>query len=311
MQHITTANPNIYWDTNSPYTWNEINEREYLTTLSINLFDKLKPIIPNLKIQIFCSNKDTNVSKPNSKDTTILIFHSNEYSFDVDHLEQDFFLILKTYCTNEQINNKVLPMPLGYINGCEITNDIPFNERKFNYTFIGNLNKNRIELLISLTWFKYIPQAIAYRLLNYKRISNYLVNYCEKKHLKKNAYIKFFNKFKGEMPQSEYSKIISNSIIVICPKGFANTETYRHYESLLAGAIIITEPLPSHFFYDSSSIITIDNWNKLEKVLDDILKDPVKLRTLHIESTKLFENHNSLNSYVEYVLKSAKSNITI
>lgn len=311
MQSISTTNPNICWDTNSLYTWNEINEREYLTILSINLFEKLTPIIPNLKIQIFCSNKDTNVSKPDPKDTTILIFHSNEYSFDVNNLEQDFFLILKTYCTNEQVNNNVLPMPLGYINGCEITNEIPFNERRYNYTFIGNLNKNRIELLISLTWFKYLPRSIACRLLNIKRISEYLVDHCEKKHLKKNSFIKFFNKFKGEIPQNEYSKIISNSKIVICPKGFASTETFRHYESLMAGAIIITEPLPNHFFYDSSSVISIDSWKNLEKLLEDILKNPVKLNTLNTESIKLFQNHNSINSYVEFVFKRVQSNIAI
>lgn len=47
--------------------------------------------------------------------------------------------------------------------------------------------------------------------------------------------------FNSGLPKAEYAQLLTNTQVVLCPRGFISAETYRLYEALEAGAIPLVE----------------------------------------------------------------------
>jgi hypothetical protein len=77
-----------------------------------------------------------------------------------------------------------------------------------------------------------------------------------------------------------YSRDLMNAKICLAPRG-ANVETFRFFEALRSGCVVITERLPSTRFYDGSPAVTIQRWRDLPDVLERLLDDKDALRERH------------------------------
>jgi len=78
----------------------------------------------------------------------------------------------------------------------------------------------------------------------------------------------------------EYSEALMNAKICLVPRG-TSPETFRFFEGLRSGCVLITERLPSRWFYDDAPVIQIDDWTELDDVIPSLLSNPDRMQRLH------------------------------
>jgi hypothetical protein len=76
---------------------------------------------------------------------------------------------------------------------------------------------------------------------------------------------------------TSYSKAMMETKICLVPRG-TSLETYRFFEGLRSGCVIICERLPHRWFYDGSPAISVRSWSELDRLIPTLLRDAAKLR---------------------------------
>jgi DNA-binding transcriptional LysR family regulator len=79
---------------------------------------------------------------------------------------------------------------------------------------------------------------------------------------------------------AEYSLALMNSRICLAPRG-TSVETFRVFEGLRFGCVVVAERLPRHWFYAGGPVVQLDRWNDLEEAVRPMLDDPAELRRCH------------------------------
>ena len=82
------------------------------------------------------------------------------------------------------------------------------------------------------------------------------------------------------LSQSEYSTALSQAKLVIAPEGNFSNVTFRHFEALQHGCVVISAPLPDAWCYRDFPGYQLTNWQHLPALVKGLLKRPAKLRSL-------------------------------
>jgi hypothetical protein len=109
-----------------------------------------------------------------------------------------------------------------------------------------------------------------------------------------------------------YSRELMDTKICLVPRG-GSLETYRFFEALRYGCVVVTEALPSRWFYDGAPAVRVEDWNDVERILKKLLEDEQLLqrehqRTLEWWRTKCSEE--AVGTYVANQLNSLRSSCT-
>jgi hypothetical protein len=73
-----------------------------------------------------------------------------------------------------------------------------------------------------------------------------------------------------------YSEMLAGTRIALCPRGSV-WETYRFWEALASGCVVVGERLPRTEVYAGAPVVVIDDWSRLTAVVRDLLKDEAGL----------------------------------
>ena len=95
------------------------------------------------------------------------------------------------------------------------------------------------------------------------------------------------------LPGEKYAEMLSNSKVALCPPGYHTPETFRHFEAMRAGTIVVSEPLPELDFYVGSPIVTVRNWGDARKAVSDLLGDIDALQERQEQTLHWWEQHCS------------------
>ena len=87
-----------------------------------------------------------------------------------------------------------------------------------------------------------------------------------------------------------YSQKMINSRICLAPRG-SMAETYRLYEGLRAGCLVITNRLPDEPFLRGAPIIQINHWKELPELLHKYARNFDALEHYHLASLDWWQNH--------------------
>jgi hypothetical protein len=79
---------------------------------------------------------------------------------------------------------------------------------------------------------------------------------------------------------AEYSDRLMNSVVCVAPRG-TRMETWRIFEGLRYGCVVVSQRLPDRWFYRGSPIIEIARWEEFAAVLADLIADMSRLDELH------------------------------
>lgn len=88
--------------------------------------------------------------------------------------------------------------------------------------------------------------------------------------------------------------------VCLAPRG-GSVETYRYFEALRYGCVVITEPLPPTWFYRGSPAVVVKRWRQLPAVLASLLDDPAGLAQRHRASLAWWRDRCSEDALAAYL----------
>jgi hypothetical protein len=97
-----------------------------------------------------------------------------------------------------------------------------------------------------------------------------------------------------------YADELGRTKVLLAPRG-GSVETFRFCEGMLAGCVVVTEPLPPFEFYASSPAVVMDDWRALPRVLDELLADPAALEQRGAASRRWWDEHLSPQAIGRYM----------
>jgi hypothetical protein len=159
---------------------------------------------------------------------------------------------------------RTMYIPLGCFTHFE-PSVAPMSNRDIDYAFLGSVTYNSSEK----KWFHTLmesPKEAVRRMM------------CESmRQVSATGRWRGFLHTTGDMKESmsnqaTYAEILGRCKISLVPRGTCY-DTYRFFESLKAGCVVICEPLPDRWFYEGHPGIIIKNWRDLPRLLDRLLED--------------------------------------
>jgi len=173
----------------------------------------------------------------------------------------------------------VKALPLGYLQGFE-HEDVNFEDRQYAYSFSGTLPDPPCEAT---------RHALKFSL---DRLSD-----------QHERFALFYQGWGKGLSIPEYARVMYNSKVALCPKGYTSSETFRYFEAARAGCVIISEPKPDVWFYEDAPHIEIKDWLDLPNTLPPILEDQELLKYHHELTKKWWKEKCSPEAVGEYITK--------
>lgn len=311
---------NAFYDIASIYELDKINQKDYIK----NVLDELSQVLPNFekyKFYFFCAT--AGIEPQSLQDTyknKILIQWEDQLGTEPSNKVMNSFLcVFKTHLRrkSKQYNN-LFSYPLGIPYKIKELPIIPINERAYNVFYSGNLNKNRLNLYYNLVKIQPKLQTIlSVPILYFSSLfeyNKYLRNYVLKlkslvfkmeandfSSLYTSSIIKFTKSFEAGFSPDHYAEVLSQSKIVLSPKGFYNTECFRFYEALRQGCIVITEELPITDYYKKDFFIEVKSWKNINTIINSLLNDKQKMNYLSNSSRKYYMESLSPKGVALYI----------
>lgn len=103
----------------------------------------------------------------------------------------------------------------------------------------------------------------------------------------------------GDDP-SRYSTGLMDAKICLAPRG-TTVETYRVFEGLRYGCVVISDPLPATWYYEDAPIIRLQRWRELPRLLDALLADEAALEARHRASLDFWRERCSEDAVGRFV----------
>jgi hypothetical protein len=190
-------------------------------------------------------------------------------------------------------SRRTMSVPLGCFSHFE-PGVLPMRDRDIDYAFLGSVTYNACEK----KWFHALmesPKEVARRMM------------CESiREVSARGQWRGFLHTTGDMKesisnQSNYAEILARCKISLVPRGTCY-ETYRFFESLKAGCVVICEPLPDLWFYEGHPGITIKDWRDLPHLLDSLLGDSELLERKSREAIKFYNERCAEEAVAERIV---------
>ena len=204
--------------------------------------------------------------------------------FMTDNIPQDWkenATTFKAYLLPEQEVGSVHSFPLGFNKKHQKLINRPMKDRPIDVFFSGHMasTNRRHYLRWVIDFFQDMPKE-------------------ERPKLDFNI-TRGFNM--GLSPE-EYSQKLYQSKIVVCPAGNVSMETFRHYEAMRSGAIVVSPRLPQTKIYKGAAICQVDNWEQnVGQAIMDLLSDPDMLQLCQERQQQTYDNRFTAKAVAKYI----------
>ena len=268
----------------------ELTEESYL----YEAFEYLKSTLEDFNDYLFIIWGNNSDSLPLTRHLPhpkkILIWGSNENkNHNIEELKDKYYHIFTNYHTTDEENN-ITSLPLGFHTWVGNWKPIPMEERLFNLSFSGCLNRNRIPLASEITGIH--PLIIGFGLRTLPKLTLSVLNIISLvKH--NNDYFRFNADFNKGLNSKDYHFYLKNTKVALIPKGWVNTETFRLYESMKWGCVLITEELPQREYYNDIPVIQVKDWKAGWRIAQKLILNKPKLDHLSKQTQQYYEDNLS------------------
>jgi hypothetical protein len=236
----------------------------------------------------------------NNKKLCIII---DEYYKENPSLLEKFNYVFHSYLDKIESLNNYYHFPLGYSRNlvnvdCKV---ILSSQRKWNVFFSGNLHSGRKSFYKQISWLGILPFFASHR------IQRFLGLKYDK--LWPMSHIRFTNGFGKGLNSNDYTHFLYNTKIVLCPEGISNVESFRLYESLKAGCLVIAPKLPFKPFLEGIPIYQAEDWSNLHSIIKPLLEmQATELDNKQREEIDWWEKHLSERAVANYIIKLSELN---
>jgi hypothetical protein len=196
---------------------------------------------------------------------------------DESHIPTNFknCLVFRNYINPNNPSPNERPIPLPITNGYETSNK-NISDRKYLASFSGYCGGS------------------------HRRAMYFILQYIKNK-TKQNIYLKETEGFAKGLSKSEYSKLMSDTKLAICPWG-NSYETFRLSESLKAGCIPVQIKRPLQWYDPKEECIWIDDWKELPKIFNFVAKmSDEELYNRSRRSIEFYESNISEKAVAKYI----------
>jgi len=201
-------------------------------------------------------------------------------------------------------NPPIYDIPLGYSNQIDLPIR-PINERNCDVFFAGSV-VHRPHPIWSLKHWLETPKSLSRKqmLANIHQIKRdrpeIQLDLCTTP-----GFINSYDPLTSSDAKS-YSARMMNAKICLVPRG-TSFETFRFFEAMRYGCLIITESLPSSWFYRGSPAIQVRNWREMKAVLNAVLDDRQLLERKHQAVLSWWKDKCSETAVGEYIAEKIKN----
>jgi hypothetical protein len=180
------------------------------------------------------------------------------------------------WCRLHASDKKVLVVPLGIMNGFEVTSRKPARDRRYAWSFAGNVGKSTRAAMVAA------------------------MSAVEGGHLHRSDRIgPLTSKTRpsSQLPLTiaDYVQLKSETIFVPCPTGWENLDSFRVGEALEAGCIPIVErrPLYDYFrrLFGEHPMITVSSWSEAPGIIAELRSDPAELESRRHACENWWQDH--------------------
>lgn len=194
----------------------------------------------------------------------------------------------------------IYPVPLGYYNQDELPR-IPFAERRWSVSFAGS----GLEAPDGRVWRDRVGTPKERARAEMLRALNRLAAARPDLAISTLALAEFPALQPGEDTDARqltdsYSELLAQTRICLVPRG-NSPETFRYFEALRAGCVVVCEPLPDHWFYRRAPTVTVRHWQELGSALGTLLDDPNAGERYHRASLAWWETRCSERALGRYM----------
>ena len=299
------AADNVFLDRASAYQWSELNETVFLERFFRCLAQCMGERFQEYTYYVLSSHHPDVIpqSAAFAGPRKVLFFISDESSSIPTALHSKYFAIFKCYLPSEVPGTNIFSFTLGYVRGVPECVMKPAEERTYDVFFSGSLHSGRLAFYREMhPVLKRLPPKIANRILIR------LISGSGRRFLNNDpgivfprSYIRFTDAFKAGLTPESYGMLLSDSKIVLCPKGARSAETFRHMEAIRAGAVAVSESLPNTHFYRGSPIVQVPDWRSGFRVVRRIVADPDLLGSLQSKTIAWWRDVCSESATAHYV----------
>ena len=281
---------------------NNTGEEIKLAGFELEVFNILKKKFKGFKDYLFVvygnNGNDLPLSRHIQHDKKVLIWRSNENKLNrVDELKKNYKHIFTNYYFDNTNNTS---LQLGYHTETKNKTITPIKERLFGISFTGCLNRNRIQIASTLTNIpiKWLSLGMVFN----KKLTLKIVNGIIKWKYP-NDYYQFNDGFNNGLNEEDYNFILKNTKIALCPKGWVNQETFRLYESMKWGCVVISEDLPNRSYYKGIPIIEVKDWSEGIKIANELINDTNELEKLSNKTIQYYKDSLSPQATADLIIK--------
>lgn len=212
----------------------------------------------------------------------IIIGLSDEFMTDnIPKHWRDSCTVFKAYLTSDQELGNVHSFPLGYNKKhVKLKNKI-IAERNIDVFFAGHMSSaNRVKFMRPVIEF-------------FNQMSH-----DKRPKLDFNISRGFNMGLSGE----QYSEKLHDSKIVVCPAGNVSMETFRHYEAMRSGAVVVSPKLQETKIYKDAAICQVEDWDKdVGNVIMDLLSDLDMLQLVQNRQQQTYNNRFKAESVAKSI----------
>jgi hypothetical protein len=190
----------------------------------------------------------------------------------------------------------VIPIPLGYYNQLDHS-PVPFTERRWSVSFAGSGAQpaQTTRHALPLRPPRGTPKDRARAEM--RRALVELAGEFPREPMTIVSVPRFPAMLPGQDMQArgsarEYSELVAQTRVCLVARG-NSPETFRFFEALRAGCVVVCESLPEHWFYRRAPIVRLRHWDDLGAVLRPLLADHAALEERHRASVRWWESRCS------------------
>ena len=186
-------------------------------------------------------------------------------------------MVFKNYFPKGERHPKMRPLPLGYLQGFCADGVTKMSDRVVEYSFSGTVNNSGREVLHE--------------------------SLMELKEDGRRKYIDFYTGWAKGLDMTQYSELMNNTQVALCPHGYVSSETFRYFEAAKAGCVILSEAKPDVWYYEGAPHVLIHDWTELSETLDNLLSQPELLEQKRQETLDWWNEKCSPVAVANYIMK--------
>lgn len=216
--------------------------------------------------------------------TNVIIGLHDEYMTDnipKEWQDNASVVVFKVYLLEDQETGNVHSLPLGFNSKHKKLANKPISARPIDVFFAGHMSSSKRR--------------------HYMR---WVIDYFQGMEVSKRPKLDF-NISKGfnlGMSGEEYSQKLHDSKIVVCPAGNCSMETFRHYEAMRSGAVVVSPKLPNTKIYKDAAICQVEEWEtNVGDTIMDLLSDLDMLQLVQERQQQTYNNRYTAKSIAKYI----------